>query len=302
MSQPRPVKKDSTELTTRRCTQRSFLLNPETVVNQILLYVLAIIADRYDVAVHAVCVMSSHIHSELTDVEGRIPKFFQDAHSLIARAVNAYYGRSENLFAGGKQTGRVELLDEEAALDKLVYIYTNPVAAGLVRHWGDWPGVVTPLCYRDLTIRVCKPDFFFRAKRWPEFVTLKITPPPALAHLSPEELYDRLTERIKIREEEIREEMRREGRSFLGAKRVLKQDPTSRATSEEALFAMQPRVACKDRDRRKEWLRKRKEWLDRHRLAFEAMRDGTTEEVVLFPEGSWKWVVLGGAKVERPPG
>ena len=37
-------------------------------------------------------------------------------------------------------------------------------------------------------------------------------------------------------------------------------------------------------------------------VAFEALRDGTTEEDVLFPEGSWKWVVLGGAKVERPPG
>ncbi|MEM7232320.1 MAG: hypothetical protein AAF517_09110 [Planctomycetota bacterium] len=302
MSQARPVRTFSTELNTRRCSERRFFLNPCAVVSEIVLYVFAVIANRYGIAVHALCVMSSHYHLVMTDVRGKLPKFFQDAHSLIARSLNAFHGRSENFFAGGKQPSRVELLDEEAQLEKLIYLYTNPVAAGLVKRWEEWPGVITKPCFRGAyTIRVKRPRFFFRAKRWPAEITLRITPPPALAHLDPKELGDRLFDGIKKREKEIREQFRREGRKFLGRKGVLHQKHTKQAASEEALFAMNPRVACKDVSRRAQWLKERKEWLDQHRQAFVALRD-KAEVVVPFPEGSWKWVEFGGGTVETAPG
>ena len=59
MTAPRQILLETTYLVTRRCTQRQFLLRPSKATNDVFLYLLAIAAQRFDIQVHAFCVLSN---------------------------------------------------------------------------------------------------------------------------------------------------------------------------------------------------------------------------------------------------
>ena len=99
MTAPRQVLKGSTYLVTRRCSQRQFLLKPSEITNAIFKYVLAVAARRYHIQVHAYCVLSNHFHLVVTDPGARLPAFAQMLASLVARAMNASWGRWESFWA-----------------------------------------------------------------------------------------------------------------------------------------------------------------------------------------------------------
>ena len=61
---PRRVLPGTSYLVTRRCSERRFFLRPSKLTNEILLYVLAVAAQRYGVLVHAFCVLSNHLHPQ----------------------------------------------------------------------------------------------------------------------------------------------------------------------------------------------------------------------------------------------
>ena len=75
-----------------------------------------------------------------TDDQAELSDFFRDFHSLVARGLNAYYGRGENLWAPGS-FGNVEVHGNPSLEDQLLYLWTNPVKDGLVARPEDWPGV-----------------------------------------------------------------------------------------------------------------------------------------------------------------
>lgn len=95
MTAPRQILAGTTYLVTRRCAQRQFLLRPSPITNGVFLYVLAVAARRFGVRVHAFCVLSNHFHLVVTDIEARLPAFEQYLDSLVARALNACFGRWE---------------------------------------------------------------------------------------------------------------------------------------------------------------------------------------------------------------
>lgn len=74
---------------------------------------------------HAVCVMSNHWHGVVTDPEGRLPKFLEIFHKLVAKAQNASLGRWENLWSSDK-TSAVPLVSEADVLEKMAYTLANP--------------------------------------------------------------------------------------------------------------------------------------------------------------------------------
>src|SRR5262249_39081949 len=84
MSQPRHILPGATYLITRRILRRHFLLRPDSAINQILLYVLAVSADLYGIQVHAFCAMSTHYHLVATDVQGVLPHFLRDFHRIVS--------------------------------------------------------------------------------------------------------------------------------------------------------------------------------------------------------------------------
>ena len=99
VSLARPVYKNAQLMITRRIHGREFRLRPCEKVNAILRYVLAVVAERTGVRLHAVMVMSNHWHVCLSDPEGRVCEFTRDCHSFIARMVNAAHGEVESIWA-----------------------------------------------------------------------------------------------------------------------------------------------------------------------------------------------------------
>ena len=223
MTLPRPVVPGKTYMVTRRCTQRQFLLVPCGDVNEVVRFALAVGTKRFGVRLHAACVMSSHYHFVLTDETGNLPRFMQWLNSVVARALNSFHQRSEN-FWSSDQYSRVELARADDVLRKLVYTYSNPVAAGLVRRARDWPGVMTRPLYRGTyQERVPRPKCFFNSKEYPDEAVLVVSVPPQLEHEDSRLVGRRLFDALREREREIGEGMRQEGRRFLGARVVLRQ-------------------------------------------------------------------------------
>ena len=140
MTAPRQILPGVTYLVTRRCFQRQFLLRPSPLVNQVFLFLLAAAAHRFGVQVHAFCVLSNHFHLVVTDPQARLPAFEQYLDSLVARALNASLGRSESFWSPASYSA-VALLTPQDVVEKTAYVLANPVAAGLVRHGRDWPGL-----------------------------------------------------------------------------------------------------------------------------------------------------------------
>jgi hypothetical protein len=257
-------------------------------VNDIFLYVLAVAAERYGILVHAACVLSNHFHLIVTDPAARLPAFHQFLDALVARAVNASLGRWETFWAPDSYSA-VKLAAPEDIVDKAAYVLANPVAAGLVE-WGRlWPGVWSaPELIGGGVLEVKRPEHFFDPKgSLPPFARLQFTPPPGFA--SAEDFRRQLVAALTEKEAEAKRAGQPE---FVGAARVLAQNPYARPRSKEARRTLSPRVAALDKWKRVEVIGRLKEFIDAYRAAWRARRDGKKE--VVFPFGTYLLRILHG--------
>ena len=187
---PRPVFPGATKLITRSCLGRHFFLRPCPAVNQVFLYCLAVAAAKYGILVHSFVIMSNHWHVVVTDPRGMEPYFTRDVHRNVAKCLNRHWGRSD-YFWDSQAPSSVWLLDEEAIVEKMVYVMSNPVAAALVAHQKSWPGLITkPAQTKGATLGAKRPAYFQADGTMPEEATLTITRPPAWLHLSDEAFSD----------------------------------------------------------------------------------------------------------------
>ena len=281
MTAPRQVLPGTTYLVTRRCAQRQFLLKPSKTTNDVFLYLLAVAARRFEIEVHAFCVLSNHFHLVLTDPHARLPAFHQFLDALVARAINALLGRWETFWAPDSYSA-VRLVSPGDVLDKAAYAVANPVAAGLVRTGRLWPGLWSaPEWIGGDPLRVRRPKHFFDPKGvLPEQVELKVTAPPGFA--SAEEFRDQLSAAVEAREAQA---VRTRRGGFLGVARVLVQSPTGRPAPDEPRQTLNPRVAARDKWKRIEALGRLVEFLRSYRSAWAAWRAGRGQ--VTFPHGTY---------------
>ena len=83
--------------------------------------------------------MSNHYHLLVTDPGARIAEFYGWLHKYVSKAVNATYGRWENLWAS-EQASFIALESSKDVFEKMVYTLSNPVKAQLVAKGSKWPG------------------------------------------------------------------------------------------------------------------------------------------------------------------
>ena len=285
MSQPRQIVPGSRYLVTRRSTQRQFLLRPSLLLFQIFVYCLALAAAVTGVQIHAVCVLSDHWHAVVTDPHGLIPAFLEWVHKFVAKCVNASLGRWENLWSS-EPPSIVRLEDDESVLEHIVYTLCNPTAAGLVAYGHEWPGLRTrPRDLAGSERGVRRPDVFFRkAGPTPETAVLRIVP-PAIEGKTPDQVAREIEKRVRAREQELRDEARRSGRSFLGRKRVLAQDPFDSPKTKEPRRKLSPCVAAADPAIRVHALGLLQQFQQEYRVAFEKLKRGIRD--VVFPYGTY---------------
>ena len=284
MTAPRQILAGVSYLVTRRCSERRFFLRPSKETNAIFGYLLAVVAAKYGVLVHAFCVLSNHVHLVLTDVQGRLPEFNRDLDALVARAVNCSLGRWE-AFWDRDSYSAVRLETKESVLEKLVYVLANPVAAGLVRRASEWPGLWSDeKLLRGEARRFERPEGFFRPNGpMPQSAELVLTPPPGFE--GDPSFVDGLLDLLRREEDRIRAERGEKGRSFVGAARVRAQMPTARPKGIEPRRNLKPNVACRNKWKRIEALLQLKSFREAYREALASWKKGVRD--ALFPPGTW---------------
>ncbi len=274
----------TTYLVSRRATQREFLLKPSALANLIFKFVLAVAAARYGVLVHAVCVMSNHFHLVVTDPLARLPDFSHLLDGVVAKALNALYGRWESFWAPSSYSA-VALASPNDIVEKVAYTLANPATAGLVEHGRQWPGVWSdPQSVGQPGETVERPGHYFAQDgSMPERVDLVLSVPPGFE--SVEDFRAQVTARVSELERQAAAEREADGRSVMGARRVRAQKHTDRPASREPRRVLNPRVAAKDKWRRIEALGRLASFLERYREALPLFRRG--ERGVVFPHGTY---------------
>jgi len=285
MSAPRCIISGTTYLLSRRCFGRCFLLRPTKKVNQIFKFCLAMAAARTGVLLHNYCVLSNHYHIVATDVHGNLPVFMHWLNEYVAKCVNAELGRWESFWAPGSYSC-VALVDHKDVVGKLVYVFTNPVEAGLVGTHEQWPGARSLLAEMDGDPEVVRrPEGFFREKgSVPETATLQMVSPPAFDGAG-SDCSASVHSRIVEREREIQQRVMQQGKRFLGVHGVLAQSPRSRPDSREPRGGLDPRLACRDKWRRIEALLRLKGFLEAYREAWDRFVGG--DRAAVFPFGTY---------------
>jgi len=337
MSLARKVVDGWTTLITRRCAEQKFLMRPdrEGTVKDTYEYCVAHAAIETGVQVHAYVAMSNHSHTLATDPAGERPSFARNFHSLFARIMNLLLGRKGHFFDGASSYNDLHCVEGEDILSRMVYVTTNPVAAGLVERPEDWPGAITlPEHFLEgaPSIVIARPTKLLRDKGrttkrvhtardrarehskpkepLPDQRELRLVIPVQYRHLGREGFVKLYRERVDIRLEQLHDERKRQAdrkkRGYLGVEaifRTLVNDAPKPKTPEELERAKQqrlddgliPHIACKNPALRIQ----HKEWLctfyRENRKSYEAFRDGKRDEV--FPTGTWGMARYQGVRV-----
>lgn len=299
MSKPRQILPNATYLITRRTVLRHMLLRPDAVMTQIIVYLLAVAAQRADLQVHAVCAMSNHIHLVVTDVKGQLPVFLQFFHRMVALCTKVYRQWDDAVW-DKSPTSVVRLETRAAVVEKIAYVIANPVSAGLVQHAHEWPGakvLVDQIGAGTLSAR--RPEVYLNPKNrtWPAEATLPITLPPGIEPAEADEFRREVATEVAALEAQAHAAMQEQDRRFLGAERARAISPTARPTTVEPRIAYNPELAV-GRDQDDAWRRAAaalQAFRASHRAALEKWRADV--RTVVFPEGTWLMRVLHRAAV-----
>ncbi|MCU0691560.1 MAG: hypothetical protein MUF54_09175 [Polyangiaceae bacterium] len=289
MTRPRCIIAGGVYLITRRACQRMFRLRPCSWTNRILMYCLACAAARTGISVFAYVCMSNYHQIVLCDPQGKLPVFLHLLHLFAAKALNAFQGEVENLWAA-EHTSVVRLASTHDTLAKIAYVAANPVNAGLVPRPDDWPGVV--LWRPGSRVIVTRPDVYF-GLNFPEQLELRVAVPTDCN--DPQRWTDLVHSAVDTEVRKARASVQASGLSFLGRDRVLKASFMAKAKSYEQKRGINPRLAAKDITTRRAFLRAQKLFHAAYRAALDLWRAG--DRSVAFPFGTWWMSVHHGAAV-----
>jgi putative transposase len=282
VSRPRQVFPGSFYMLTRRCTQRQYLLRPDEVTNNAFIYCLVEAAQRFEIDLMLPMAEANHHHTVFYDRHGRCPQFVEHFHKMLARCLNARWGRWENLWAA-EEVCVTRLVTRDAVIDKLVYAASNPVKDFLVDRATQWPGANG---YQHLItgrpLRAHRPAHFFRTGgNMPDDVALPLVIPAELG--PPDEVINAVRVGVEAVEASIREDRARTGRRVLGRRQVLAQSWRSSPSSVEPRRVLRPRFAGGGAARAVALLEYR-EFLSRYRAARQSLLAGAR---VTFPSGTY---------------
>jgi REP element-mobilizing transposase RayT len=125
---------------TDRTVQSRFLLKPSADTNEIILGVLGRALTMYTVTLHAFVFMSNHYHFIATVPDVRVmARFMNFVNSNIAREIGRSIKWREKFW--GRRYRPIEILGEEAQVERLTYLLSHGCKEGLIPSPKLWPGV-----------------------------------------------------------------------------------------------------------------------------------------------------------------
>ena len=275
----------STFFVTSRCIHSRFLLRPSNHSNQLIIGVIAKGVSKFDIKLHALCVMSNHYHLLLSSKNAQVlAQFMQFINGNIAREIGRLHGWREKFWS--RRYVATVVLDEHAAEERMQYILSNSVKERLVRHPRYWPGVH---CYRTLVEGTSLQGVWInrtalhlnphlKEHQVTEHLLLKLVRLPHLAELSEQ----KHRELMKSLTTQMLESLDISDKKFLGQKRVLNQNPTDVPSK----TSRSPAPLCHTSSEllRSQFRRQFNDFVDAYKQAYEKLAKGLFK--LEFPKGS----------------
>ncbi|HQH28225.1 MAG TPA: transposase, partial [Oligoflexia bacterium] len=213
---------------------------PSKDINELFGGVIARYQERYEIELFAYAVLGNHYHQLARAPKQNLARYAEDVNKQIALRIDRYYSRTGTLW-GRRYADQITIteMDEE---EGWLYATTNPVKHGLVAHPRLWPGLSSwnqCLTGKDRNFAFTHWESFNRARRkappgtavklsdHQTWHTLKVTPLPSYAHLSYEERNNILVPLAEERTDALIAQRTKEGKGFLGRKKILAQVPGS---------------------------------------------------------------------------
>ncbi len=249
----RPIVPGTRYMVTRRTHERRMFLTPddkdgEEIANFVG-FTMGLALRNSGLLMHASLAMSNHHHSNFTDPLGKLPDFKNPFHSFVARGVNSKRGRSDSFWSDDGCCD-LEQLDDEQTLGDIVYTYTNPVQAGLVKWPEQWTGFSTYGWRFGETKRFYRPTWFYdpNNKDVPAYIELKLVRPDIFRHLDDDELFELIMRRVRERSIELREENSRKNKGRIrGLAKIGRQRWNEAPKTDAELFKVTPTVASRSK-------------------------------------------------------
>ena len=275
----------STFFVTSRCIHSRFLLRPSQHSNQLIIGVIAKGVSKFDIKLHALCVMSNHYHLLLSSKNAQVlAQFMQFINGNIAREIGRLHGWREKFWS--RRYVATVVLDEHAAEERMQYILSNSVKERLVRHPRYWPGVH---CYRTLVEGTSLQGVWInrtalhlnphlKEHEVTEHLLLKLVRLPNLTELS-EQKHREFMKSLTI---QMLESLDVSDKKFLGQKRVLNQNPTDAPSK----TSRSPAPLCHTSSEvlRSQFRQQFNDFVYAYKQAYEKLAKGLFK--LEFPEGS----------------
>jgi REP element-mobilizing transposase RayT len=123
------------QVTTRGVFRRLVYLDDDD--RRFFLALLALVIERYRWECHAFCLMGTHYHLVVETTTERLSAGMQYLNGTYAQRFNRRHDRDGHVF--GARFASWVIRDEDHYERTIEYVLTNPVRAGLVADWTDWP-------------------------------------------------------------------------------------------------------------------------------------------------------------------
>ncbi len=273
---------------TRRTTQRQFLLknSKDGKIKNDIGFLFALSCHRHNQAPHAVTVMSNHHHVCITDNNGKRSDFLRDFHHLTAKSINKSLNRRESLWASASP-GNTLLLDTEVIVKTMLYIWLNPVEAGLVSKVEEWEHFQILPKHWGKPMRFKRPDLYAANgddKKIPEYIEITPMPPRIFPDLSLEDVIAHFERRINEEEQRIFAERKTKGKAkVLGMAYCFKQNPFSAPKKSVPMYSRNPRFSASKVETVVLAVQRMRSFWRAYRKRFQAFKGGVK---VKFPPGA----------------
>lgn len=138
-------------------TQQGLPFPPSRLTSLILGNILARAQNLYPITIVSICIMPNHFHIlAVVHNPAHVSDFMEYFKRESANALNRLLGRRQFSVWTEGFDGAV-ILDPEMALQRLEYVYLNPVSAGLVPRCQDWK--LSSASWVDFSAPVSKKSF-----------------------------------------------------------------------------------------------------------------------------------------------
>lgn len=258
-------------------------------MQQLYWYTTAVLAKKFGIQIHAVQVLSTHMHEVLTDTRGTLPAFLRERNRAFANALKCHRKWPEEVFQRAA-ANCVKLFGTEAILRQIGYTLANCVEAGLVESPEHWPGVseMPDGCKR---IRVARPNIYFDPKNpvWPAEAELSMELPSPLTDTYGESgalacIRATVAHAVAM----ARNAAHKAKKIVPKIAKILKASIFRRSRSFERFGSREPTFAAAGNVRHVQAaLTERQSFLANYRRALDALKAGDLSE--LFPAGTWRW-------------